>query len=86
MIPTGECPHCKNLIANARVEPIKLLEGFTPAWKGASFICPSCSCVLSVGFDQVAMKAAIVDENACTNRPQPTMANVHAKTIGPLAA
>jgi hypothetical protein len=62
MIKTGKCPGCKKTIINARVEAIDILEGFSPTWKGASFICPSCHCVLSVGFDPVALKAAIVEE------------------------
>ncbi len=32
------------------------------AYKGVSFICPSCSCVLGVGGDPIALKAEIVDE------------------------
>ena len=62
MIKTGKCPGCQKTISKVRVENIDITEGFTPTWKGVSFLCPSCSCVLSVGVDPVALKADIVAE------------------------
>jgi hypothetical protein len=62
MVKTGKCPSCKKTLLNVRAEAIELTENFTPTWKGASFVCPHCNCILSVGFDPLALKAGIVDE------------------------
>jgi hypothetical protein len=62
VINTGKCPGCGNTITSARFEAITINEGFTPTFKGVSFICPSCSCVLGVGLDPLALKAGIVKD------------------------
>lgn len=62
MIKTGKCPGCKATISNARVESIEITRDFKPLWKGASFSCPSCSCVLGVGLDPIALQTDIVNE------------------------
>jgi len=62
MFKTGKCPSCKRILMNVRAEAIDLTEGFVPSWKGASFVCPSCSCVLGVSIDPFALKAAILTE------------------------
>jgi hypothetical protein len=53
----GKCPKCEHIITVVRVEPITL-EGSqnNNSWKGASYVCPSCAVVLSVGFDPIALK------------------------------
>jgi len=62
MMKSGKCPKCEKTLMNARFDAIDILEGFTPAYKGVSFSCPSCHCVLGVGLDPIALKASIVDE------------------------
>jgi len=59
---TGKCHHCDRVVLNVLVEAITVNEGFTPAWKGASFLCPYCRAILSVGLDPIALKTDIVNE------------------------
>ncbi len=68
MVHLSKCPGCKKTITNVRYEAIDVNEGFTPAYHGVSFFCPSCHCVLGVGLDPIALKADIV--NAVVKRLQ----------------
>jgi hypothetical protein len=52
----GKCPSCKHAITMVHVEPITLEGPQKNSWKGASYVCPSCAVVLSVGFDPIALK------------------------------
>lgn len=61
-IPTGKCPKCEQVIFQAEVEPITVQQLLGPSWNGASFLCPHCRTVLSVGMDPVALKTDIVDD------------------------
>lgn len=59
---TGTCPKCSSIITKVHVEYMSVHEGFTPAWKGVSFVCPLCHAILGVGIDPVALKAETVQD------------------------
>jgi uncharacterized protein with PIN domain len=59
---TGKCPKCDRLLTNVLVEEIKVNVGFSPTWRGASFVCPYCHAILSVGIDPIALQEDIVKE------------------------
>ena len=59
---TGKCHKCEALLVNVMVEAMSITEGFTPAWNGASFVCPFCRAILGVGLDPLALKTDIVNE------------------------
>lgn len=62
---TGKCPGCKKTLMSARFDAIPVHEGIATTsngFKGVSFSCPSCHCVLGVGVDPFALKADIVAE------------------------
>jgi len=49
----GTCPKCENLVSTARLEAVTIDGGY---------VCPSCSCVLGIGIDPVALKAELLDD------------------------
>jgi hypothetical protein len=54
MIHVGKCPKCDRRISSATIEAIEL--NISPAaYKGISYLCPSCKTVLSVSLDHVAL-------------------------------
>jgi hypothetical protein len=66
MINTGICPKCETTVRNVVIEDVDVHVGFTPSWKGISYLCPSCRAVLSVAIDPVALKSDII--NGVVNR------------------
>ena len=63
---TGKCPHCKNLVGNVKIETIDILDGMEKLGVGTSYICRSCSTVLSVSMDLLGMKTEAVAEIVST--------------------
>lgn len=61
MINTGKCPKCETTITSVRIEDVDVKVGFQSRWKGVSFCCPSCSVVLSVAIDPIAIKTDIIN-------------------------
>jgi hypothetical protein len=55
------CPYCKAKITSVRAEDASVAT-VGMAWNGVSYSCPSCQSVLSVGIDQISLKADIVKE------------------------
>jgi hypothetical protein len=55
----GQCPKCNVPISSVTLERITI-KGKETNWKGVSYLCPSCNCVLSVSIDPVALKAEIL--------------------------
>jgi hypothetical protein len=64
MLRTGKCPKCEKVLQSVKLEQIDVsvnpLTG--PTWNGASYVCPHCGAILSVGLDPVALKADTVKE------------------------
>jgi hypothetical protein len=58
----GTCPKCENLVSTARLEAVTIDGGGGNCWRGVSYVCPSCSCVLGIGIDPVALKAELLDD------------------------
>jgi hypothetical protein len=61
MAITGQCPKCNARISSVRVEPVGLM-GAAFIVKTVSYVCPSCSTVLSVGVDHLALQADTVSQ------------------------
>jgi hypothetical protein len=63
------CPHCKQPIIAARIEPLDLYEVNGGTLKGVKYSCMSCNAVLSLGIDPLAQASQIVrDVVAATGR------------------
>lgn len=62
MINAGKCPKCDKTITNVMIEHVDVSERFQKRWHGASYQCPFCHTVLSVGLDPLSLKADIVSE------------------------
>jgi hypothetical protein len=58
----GKCPKCDKLLTQVQAENMEIHEGLISRWKGASFLCPFCHTILSVGLDPLALKADLVTE------------------------
>lgn len=58
---TGKCPKCERTLMSVKVESIDIKVGLQSAYKGASFLCPHCHAILSVGVDPLALKADTID-------------------------
>ncbi len=61
MINVGKCPKCDSMVRNVKIEDVTVNVGFSPAWKGVSYLCSSCNAVLSVQIDPVALKTDIIN-------------------------
>ena len=61
MINTGKCPKCDKTITNVKIEDVKVSVGFTPKWKGISYLCPSCNAVLGIQIDPLAVRNEIIN-------------------------
>ena len=48
----GKCPHCNSLVSTLTLGDVRAGK-----WNGVSYSCPSCSAVLSVAIDPIALKA-----------------------------
>jgi hypothetical protein len=57
----GRCPKCEAPISSVTIETISV-KAKPQNWTGVSYLCPSCSCVLSVAIDPIALKNDIVTE------------------------
>jgi transposase-like protein len=57
----GSCPYCKRIIASVRLEAITADAG-PQSYHAVSYLCPHCSCVLSVEIDPTAQKNDTVSE------------------------
>jgi len=58
---SGRCPKCEKLISYVKFEPVDLKEGWgMQVWRGVSYLCPSCSTVLSISIDPVALTNDVV--------------------------
>lgn len=58
---TGKCPKCEKVVTQAIFEAIDVRESFgTTTWKGVSYKCPSCSSVLGIQIDPIAVKTDIL--------------------------
>jgi len=55
MIHSGKCPHCQKVINNVKVEDVDIMVGFQSQWKGFSYQCPSCNCVLGVQMNPLTL-------------------------------
>jgi hypothetical protein len=56
MLPTASCPHCQRTVSYVMAEHIEVRRG--PGQMpvhGVSYVCPSCSKVLSVQADPLVM-------------------------------
>lgn len=62
MINAGKCPKCEATITYVRIEGVDVKDSGRSAWKGITYCCPSCSTVLSVSIDPIAIKSDIVAE------------------------
>ena len=61
----GKCPHCTKAIMGVKLHAVDATStGFSlgEGWKAVTYACPSCSKVLGVQIDPVAIKADIVRE------------------------
>jgi len=55
------CPKCEKPVTSVTIDSVDVATG-TRTYKGVSYTCPSCHCVLSVAIDPVALKADTVSE------------------------
>jgi hypothetical protein len=62
MINVGKCPKCERTVINVKMENVRIDVGFTPAYEGVSYICPSCNSVLGIQMDPIALNSDLVDE------------------------
>lgn len=66
MINVGKCPQCQKPIRHVKLEDVDINTERGPRWKGFSYLCPSCSCVLSVQMNPLTLnddlKASIIEE------------------------
>ena len=62
MINIGKCPSCGTIIGNVILENVTVNVGFSPAYNGVSYVCPSCNIVLGIQMDPIALNADLSDE------------------------
>lgn len=62
MAISGKCPKCDALINHVNLEYIDVNVANLSKWKGVSYRCPFCICILGVSIDPIAIKTDIVDE------------------------
>jgi hypothetical protein len=53
------CPKCSKPISRVPVEYVEI-QGPKVAYKGVSYICPSCHCVLSIQMDPISLNADLL--------------------------
>lgn len=59
----GKCPKCEKTVSRATIGEIEASVGIGHRrWRAVSFNCPSCSTVLGVQIDPIAIKADIIAE------------------------
>jgi hypothetical protein len=59
MLNKGTCPKCGTTVSHVTVEYVEVRGGRTN-YKGVSYVCDSCNCVLGVEIDPLAVKGDIV--------------------------
>lgn len=57
----GKCPGCGQIVLRATLHGIDIDYPFGTTWKGVTYNCPSCSTVLSVAIDPIALKTDIIN-------------------------
>jgi len=57
---TGKCPKCGKVLQHVDIEAMEVHKDAKRAFHGASFICPDCRTILSVGLDPIAVTADVV--------------------------
>lgn len=62
MISTGKCPKCERTVRHLVAETPDVHVNLQAAYKGATFLCPSCRTILGAGIDPIALKASIISE------------------------
>jgi uncharacterized protein with PIN domain len=63
MLHSGKCPKCESTIGHVKIESVELKIGRN-AYKGITYLCPSCNSVLSASMDQLALTVDIANEVA----------------------
>jgi hypothetical protein len=60
-MPSGLCPKCGTTVSSAILETITIKghRRASPTYRGVSYLCPFCGCVLSVGVDPNALRSEI---------------------------
>ena len=58
----GNCPKCGTIVRTANVNSIEITSPEGRTFKGVSYLCQGCNCVLSVAIDPIALKTDIVSE------------------------
>jgi hypothetical protein len=56
---TGKCPKCEKAISKVTVESVAI-QGANTSYKGVSYVCQSCGCVLGVEIDPLALNADLL--------------------------
>jgi hypothetical protein len=56
----GQCPKCGKTVSSANVETMTINAGRHASYKGVSYLCPHCDCVLGVSMDQIALNEDLV--------------------------
>lgn len=58
----GKCPKCNAVVNSVRIQRIEGSEGaLEQGWKCFAYLCPACSCVLSISIDPQGLKEEIVE-------------------------
>jgi len=55
MVHNGKCPCCQALVRNVKVEDVDIHVGLQPRWRGFSYLCPSCGCILGVQMNPLTL-------------------------------
>jgi hypothetical protein len=58
-VTMGTCPKCEKRIEQVNIEGISV-DAYGRVRKGISYLCPSCSCVLSVAIDPIALNVDLL--------------------------
>lgn len=56
------CPKCQAHVGRANLADITVGNPLNKQWNGIAYTCPSCSTILSVAIDPIAIKTDIVNE------------------------
>ena len=61
VINIGKCPKCEKTISSVKIEAVDGLIGFQKKYHCVSYLCPSCSTVLSAQIDPIAIQTDTVN-------------------------
>jgi hypothetical protein len=56
----GTCPGCKSVVSEVRGNAVKIRVSRTEIYKGVSYSCNACGCVLSVEMDPIALRSEVL--------------------------